>query len=191
MVSFPNLHILTGIKEMARESGQKFIGANRAPRVQIEYDVDVLGAQKKVQLPFIMGVMADFSGHPSGPVANVAERSFQEIDVDNFDDRMKSIKPSVNFTVPNELTGKDRLAIKLTFGCMDDFSPTGLAAKIDPLRELLEARTRLKNLISYLDGHENAERLIEETLKDPRLLELLAGKSGASDKAPTPEESGQ
>ncbi|WP_284279642.1 type VI secretion system contractile sheath small subunit [Limnobacter litoralis] len=81
-------------------SGQKFVGRNRAPRVQIEYDVEVYGAQKKVQLPFVMGVLSDLSGKPVEPLPPVADREFQEIDVDNFDSRMKSIKPRVAFQVP-------------------------------------------------------------------------------------------
>src|SRR6202021_2452656 len=90
---------------MAKASSQKFIARNRAPRVQIEYDVEVYGSQKKVELPFVMGVMADLSGKPADPLAPVADRKFLEIDVDNFDDRMKAMKPRVAFMVPNTLTG--------------------------------------------------------------------------------------
>src|SRR3974390_2933459 len=91
---------------MAKQSSQKFIARNRAPRVQIEYDVEVYGAQKKVQLPFVMGVMADLSGKPAEALAPVADRKFLEIDVDNFDSRMKAMKPRVAFQVPNTLTGE-------------------------------------------------------------------------------------
>ena len=91
-------------------SSQKFIARNRAPRVQIEYDVELYGAEKKVQLPFVMGVMADLSGKPAEPLPPVADRKFLEIDVDNFDARMKAMKPRVAFQVPNTLTGEGNLA---------------------------------------------------------------------------------
>src|SRR5687768_13989250 len=104
---------------MAKASSQKFIGRNRAPRVQIEYDVEVYGSEKKVQLPFVMGVMADLSGKPSSPLAPVAERKFLAIDVDNFDARLKSMQPRVAFNVENTLTGEGNLAVDLTFESMD------------------------------------------------------------------------
>ncbi|MEJ0046328.1 MAG: type VI secretion system contractile sheath small subunit [Rhodospirillales bacterium] len=108
---------------MAKASSQKFIARNRAPRVQIEYDVETYGAQKKVQLPFVVGVMSDLSGKPSEALPAIDDRKFLEIDVDNFDERMKAIKPRVAFTVPNTLTGEGNLAVDITFESMDDFSP--------------------------------------------------------------------
>lgn len=92
-------------------SSQKFIARNRAPRVQIEYDVELYGAEKKVQLPFVMGVMADLAGKPAEPQAAVADRKFLEIDVDNFDARLKAMKPRVAFNVPNVLTGEGNLSL--------------------------------------------------------------------------------
>ena len=129
---------------MATGSSQKFIARNRAPRVQIEYDVELYGAKKKVQLPFVMGVMADLSGKPAEPLAAVAERSFLEIDVDNFDDRLKAMKPRVAFSVANTLTGEGNLSVDITFDSMEDFSPEAIARKVGPLKKLLEARTQLK-----------------------------------------------
>src|SRR5215510_1969732 len=105
------------------KSSQKFIARNRAPRVQIEYDVELYGAEKKIELPFVMGVMADLSGKPAEALAPVADRKYLEIDVDNFDDRLKSMKPRVAFQVPNTLTGEGNMAVELTFQSMDDFSP--------------------------------------------------------------------
>ena len=119
---------------MATPSSQKFIARNRAPRVQIEYDVEVYGAEKKVQLPFVMGVMADLSGKPSEPLPGVADRKFLEIDVDNFDDRLKAMKPRVAFSVPNTLTGDGNMSVDITFDSMDDFSPAAVARKVEPLR---------------------------------------------------------
>src|ERR1700704_2583520 len=112
---------------MARASSQKFIARNRAPRVQIEYDVEVYGSEKKIQLPFVMGVMADLSGKPSEALPAVADRKYLEIDVDNFDERLKSMKPRVAFQVPNTLTGEGSVSVDLTFESMDDFSPAAVA----------------------------------------------------------------
>ncbi|PWC78333.1 type VI secretion system contractile sheath small subunit [Azospirillum sp. TSH64] len=159
---------------MATQSSQKFIARNRAPRVQIEYDVELYGAQKKVQLPFVMGVMADLSGTPAEPLQNVAERKFLEIDVDNFNERLKAMKPRVALQVPNSLTGEGNLSVDITFESMDDFSPAEIARKVEPLRKLLEARTQLSNLLTYMDGKAGAEELIQKTLSDPALLKSLA-----------------
>jgi type VI secretion system protein ImpB len=155
-------------------SGQKFVGRNRAPRVQIEYDVEVYGSQKKVQLPFVMGVMSDLSGKSEVPLAPVAERDFLEVDVDNFDARMKSIKPRVAFPAPNHLTSEGHLAVDITFESMDDFSPAAIARKVEPLRKLLEARQQLSNLLTYMDGKTGAEELLARLLADPALLKSLS-----------------
>src|SRR5882724_8869289 len=103
---------------MAKANSQKFIARNRAPRVQIEYDVEVYGSEKKVQLPFVMGVMSDLSGKPTDPLAPVADRKFLEFDVDNFDERLKSMKPRVAFQVPNTLTGEGNISVDITFDNM-------------------------------------------------------------------------
>ncbi len=163
-------------------SSQKFIARNRAPRVQIEYEVEVYGAQKKVQLPFVMGVMADLAGKPADPLAPVADRKFLEIDVDNFDNRLKAMKPRAAFRVPNTLTGEGEMSVDITFESMDDFSPAALARKIDPLNRLLQAREHLSNLVTYMDGKTGAEELIAKVLADPSLLQALAS-------APKPQES--
>jgi type VI secretion system protein ImpB len=155
-------------------SSQKFIARNRAPRVQIEYEVELYGAQKKVQLPFVMGVMSDLSGKPSEPLPPVADRKFLEIDVDNFDARMKAMKPRVAFQVPNSLTGEGNLAVDITFDSMDDFSPAAVARKVDGLKQLLEARQQLANLVTYMDGKTGAEELLAKVIKDEALLKSLA-----------------
>lgn len=158
---------------MAKPSSQKFIARNRAPRVQIEYDVELYGAQKKVQIPFVMGVISDLSGDSLTPPPPVDERKFLNFDADNFDERMKSMKPRVAINVPNTLTGEGNLAVDLTFESMDDFSPAAVARKVDALNKLLEARTQLSNLISYMDGKSGAEDLIAKALNDPALLKSL------------------
>jgi type VI secretion system protein ImpB len=162
---------------VAKASSQKFIARNRAPRVQIEYEVELYGAQKKVQVPFVMGVMADLSGDVAEPLPNVDERKFMAIDIDNFDERMKSMKPRVAFRVPNTLTGDGQLNVDITFESMDDFSPAAVARKVDALARLLEARTQLSNLVTYMDGKSGAEELISKVLNDPALLKSLADKA--------------
>src|SRR5271155_2844401 len=159
---------------MAKASSQKFIARNRAPRVQIEYDVETYGSEKKVQLPFVVGVMSDLSGKPTEPLPAIAARKMLEIYVDNFDDRLKAIKPRVAFTVPNTLTGEGNLAVDITFESMDDFSPAAVARKVDALNKLLEARSQLSNLVTYMDGKSGAEELIAKALNDPALLKSLA-----------------
>lgn len=157
-------------------SSQKFIARNRAPRVQIEYDVELYGAEKKVQLPFVMGVMSDLAGKSEAAQPSVADRKFLEIDVDNFDDRMKSMAPRTAFTVPNTLSGEGNMAVDITFQSMDDFSPAAIAAKVEPLKELLDARTQLSNLMTYMDGKTGAEELIAKITQDPALLKTLAAQ---------------
>lgn len=158
----------------AKNSGQKFIARNRAPRVQIEYDVEIYGSERKIQLPFVMGVIADLAGKQMDPMPDLAEREFMEVDIDNFDERMKSIKPRVAIQVPNTLTGDGQLNVDITFESMDDFTPARIARQVGALQQLLEARTELSNLLSYMDGKNGAERLIAQALQNPELLKSLA-----------------
>ena len=168
---------------MAKPSSQKFIARNRAPRVQIEYDVELYGAQKKVQVPFVMGVMADLSGDAKDPLPPVDDRKFAAIDIDNFDERMKSMKPRVAFAVPNTLTGEGNLSVDITFESMEDFSPAAVARKVDALNKLLEARQQLSNLITYMDGKSGAEDLLTKVLNDPALLKSLASQAKPADES--------
>ncbi len=167
---------------MGKQSAQKFIARNRAPRVQIEYDLEVYGAEKQINLPFVMGVMADLSGNPAEPLEKLNDRKFLEIDVDNFDERMKSMKPRVALRVPNTLSGEGDLSVDITFDSMEDFSPGAVAKKVDSLNKLLTARTELSNLLTYMDGKDDAEELIGKILNDPEVMKSLA-------EAPKPEES--
>jgi len=165
-------------------SSQKFIARNRAPRVQIEYDVELYGSKKKVQLPFVMGVLSDLSGKPAEPLPNVAERKFTDVDVDNFDAFLKAQKPRVAFQVPNTLTGEGNLNLDITFESMDDFSPAAVARKVGALSQLLEARTQLANLVAYMDGKSGAEELIGKMLTDPTLLKTIAAAPKPQDAQP-------
>jgi type VI secretion system protein ImpB len=159
---------------MAKSSSQKFIARNRAPRVQIEYDVEVYGAEKKVELPFVMGVMADLSGKPAEALPAVGDRKFLEIDSDNFDERLKSCKPRVSFQVPNTLSGEGNMSVEMTFESMDEFSPAAVARKVDSLNKLLQTRTELANLLTYMDGKDKAEELVGDLLNNPELMKSLA-----------------
>jgi type VI secretion system protein ImpB len=159
---------------MPQSQGQKFIQRNRAPRVQIEYDLEVYGSEKKIQLPFVMGVMADLVGKREEPLPPMSERKFLDIDVDNFNDRLKAYKPRVAFTVPNTLSGEGNLAVDLTFESLDDFTPDAIARKVEPLRKLLEAREKLSHLLTFMDGKDSAEELIARLLGDKALQQALA-----------------
>ena len=125
--------------------------------------------------------MANLSGNPAESLPEVSERKFLDIDVDNFDQRLKAMKPRVAFQVPSMLTGDGNLMIDLTFESMDDFSPAAVARKVDALGKLLEARQQLANLVTYMDGKTGAEQLIRQLLQDPALLQTLAA-------APKPAE---
>lgn len=164
---------------MAKSSGQKFIARNKAPRVQIEYDVELYGAEKKINLPFVMGVMSDLSGNPADPLPPVSDREMVEIDAENFNSRLKAMKPRVAYQVPNKLSGEGNLSVEMTFESMDDFSPGKVAENVDELKELLDARRELSNLLSYMDGKSGAEDLLGKVLGDKAALESLAGDASS------------
>ena len=168
---------------MGKDSGAKFIGRNRAPRVQIDYDCEVL-SEKKRELPFVMGVLADLSGKPEEPLPSLNDRKFVEIDNENFDDVLKSNKPRVAFQVDNTLTGEGKMNIDITFESMSDFSPDAIARKVEPLRKLLEARTQLSNLTSFMDGKDDAETVLQGLLENQALLKSLM-------ESAAPEEGGE
>jgi type VI secretion system protein ImpB len=163
------------------QSSQKNIARNRAPRVQIEYDVELYGAEKKEQLPSVMGVLSDLSGNAGKELPPVADRKFLEVSVDNFDERMKGVEPRVKMQVPNRLTGDGQMGVELKFEKLEDFSPGAVAKQVPALAKLLEARNQLANLITYMDGRTGAEELIAKVLQDKNLLETLAS-------SPKPEE---
>ena len=166
-------------------SSQKFIGRNRAPRVQIEYDVELYGAEKKVDLPFVMGVISDLSGKSNEGLPPLAERGFMEIGGDNFNERMESMKPRVAFSVPNVIGEEGgNIGVDLTFKSMEDFNPDAVAAKIPGVSDLLEARKQLAALVSYMDGKAGAEELIGKILKDPSLLKALSEQKATKKDEP-------
>lgn len=154
------------------ESTQHKLDRVRPPRVQITYDVEIGGAIQMKELPFVMGVMADLSGKPSDDVEvpKLKERKFTEIDRDNFNDIMASVKPRAAFRVANRLAGEDAeasvMSVDLTFTNMDSFTPVEVAKKVEPLRKLYEARRKLTDLLAKLDGNDNLDALLKEVLED-------------------------
>ncbi len=173
------------------QSSQKFIGRNRPPRVQIEYDVELYGAEKKVQIPFVMGVMADLAGkpRPDEPITPVLERKFLDIDADNFTDRLEAMRPHAAFRVPNTITGEGEIPVDLTFKSLDDFSPDAIARNVDGLKQLLEARTQLDTLLTQMDGKTGAEDLIVELIQDESLQKALTSVSNSTDESPDEQSS--
>ncbi|MFK3968896.1 type VI secretion system contractile sheath small subunit [Ensifer adhaerens] len=161
---------------MAKASSQKFIARNRAPRVQIEYDVELYGSEKKVELPFVIGVLSDLTGKSSTEQPPLAERKMLEFDIDNFDARLRSLQPRVAFNVDNTLTGQGKLPIDITFESMRDFLPSEVARKVPGLAKLLEARMQLSNLLTYMDGKAGAEDMVAKLLSDPEILKGLSQK---------------
>lgn len=161
---------------MASDSGQKFIKRNRPPRVHISYQ-DPYEANKQVELPFIMGVMADLSGNASDVAKpTMAERKFANVDMDNLDSYMASVKPAMAFRVENKLGGEgtgEQMGLKLTFQKMADFDPAAVARQVPAVRALLEAREQLANLQRYMDGKVAAEQKLRELLSSPELMRAV------------------
>jgi type VI secretion system protein ImpB len=177
---------------MSSDSGQKFIKRNRPPRVQISYE-DPYDAQKKVELPFVMGVMSDLSGNASQvDKPSVADRKFSDVDMDNVDAYMKSVAPAAQFRVEDKLSGEanQKMGVNLTFSSMEDFSPAGVAKQVPALNALLEARAQLSNLQRYMDGKVAAEDQLKKLLADPKLMAALNARKaeGKAEDEPKDED---
>lgn len=165
------------------DSGQKFIGRNRKPRVHITYDVETYGARKSVELPFVMGVISDLSGKSEVAKKELKDRDFTEFDVDNFDKRMAAIAPRAAFLVDNEIEGEGKIGVDLTFKKMEDFEPGKVAQSVPALAKLLEARQQLNDLLIMMDGKQNATELLDKVLKDENLLKALSAAKAEKDAA--------
>ena len=151
------------------ESVQRKLERVRAPRVHISYEVETGGAIEMKELPFVMGVLGDFTGHPAEPLAKLKERKFAEVTPDNFDDVLKSMKPHLNLTVENLLSDEPdagKIPVDLSFKSLDDFSPDRVATQVDPLKKLLELRTQLADLRGSLQGNEKLEEILQATIAD-------------------------
>jgi len=164
---------------MARDSGQKFIRRNRPPRVHITYE-NPANAEEKVEIPFVMGVMADLSGNTPGvEKSEIPERKFLDFDMDNLDSRMAAIQPGVSFRVENKLNddSEEKMGIQLRFNKMADFDPAAVARQVPAVAKLLEARQQLANLQRYVDGKVAAEQHLRTLLSDPQLMLAMKNRT--------------
>lgn len=166
---------------MARESTQHKLDRVRPPRVQITYDVEVGDAIEVKELPFVLGVMGDFTGQPTDPLPRLKDRKFVEVNPDNFDSVLESMKPHLSFSVENKLSedpDAGNLKVDLNFRSLDDFSPDQVARQVKPLRDLLDLRQRLQDLRGSLQGNDKLEELLRGAVSDPEKLAKLRAEMG-------------
>ena len=165
-----------------KDSIQKRLERVRPPRVQLTYDVEKGDAIEQKELPFVMGVLADFSGNPKEPLPKLRDRKFVNVDLDNFDEVMKGIAPRAAYRVKNELSPEGgEFAVDMTFEKLEDFRPEAVVEKVEPLRKLLEARSKLADLRNKLAGNEKLEDILNDVLTSTEKLAELS-------KAATPTE---
>src|SRR6266852_9690809 len=176
---------------MARESTQHKLDRVRSPRVHITYDVEVGGAIELKELPFVIGVLGDFTGQPEQPLAKLKERKFVEVNPDNFDSVLEGMKPHLSFSVENKLSEDPdaaNLKVDLKFKSMDDFDPENVAKQVKPLKELLDLRTKLSDLRGSLQGNDKLEQALLEAVGNTDKLNRLKAEMGGGTAAP--EEGG-
>jgi type VI secretion system protein ImpB len=173
---------------MAKESTQHKLDRVRKPRVQITYDVEINGAMQLKELPFVLGVMGDYSGKSDKPLPALKDRKFVEIDRDNFNEALAGMAPRLTFRVDDKLTGKEgqQLNVELRFNNMDDFSPENVVKQVEPMRKLLETRDKLKNLLNKMEGNDKLEAMLEKVIKSTESREQLTKDLGV-DREPEPE----
>jgi type VI secretion system protein ImpB len=165
---------------MAAESTQKKLSRVRPPRVHITYDVEIGDAIEMKELPFVAGVLADLSGKPEEALPRLRDRQFVQIDRDNFNQVLKGMTPRLAYRVDNKLTDEDtKLGVELRFNHMDDFTPENVVNQVDPLKKLLEARRRLSDLLSKMDGNDRLVELMEEVIGNTNALEKLSKEAGS------------
>ena len=173
---------------MSSESYQKKLDRVRRPRVQITYDVETNGALQKRELPYVVGVMADLSGQPKDPLRPMKERKFVPIDRDNFNQVLEKSAPRVAMRVDNKLTDDNsKLAVELNFKNMDDFDPAAIAKQVPALKELLEMRNRLTQLMSKMEGNDKLETLLGDVLQNTEKAMALAKEIGIKPEGETPQ----
>ena len=155
----------------------------RPPRVHITYDVETEGAVVQKDLPFVVGVLGDFSGDPTEPLKPLKDRKFVQIDRDNFNEVMARMTPGLNLKVENTLKGDgSEMGVQLKFKSLDDFAPANLVKQVDPLRKLLETRDKLRDLLSKVDRSEDLENILEQVLENTDQLKKLSSELGAGKK---------
>jgi len=164
---------------MAKESLQHTLDRVRAPRVHITYDVEIGDAIQMKEIPFVVGVLGDYSGKPDEPLPRLKDRKFIEIDRDNFDNVLEGMKPRLAYRVDNKLTGDDtKMAVELRFKKIDDFHPENVADQIPPVKKLVEARRRLSDLLNKLDGNDRLDELLQDVIASTDSLEKLGEEIG-------------
>lgn len=166
---------------MARESTQHKLDRVRPPRVQITYDVEIGDAIEIKELPFVLGVMGDFTGQSVEPLPRLRDRKFTEVNPDNFDQVLAGMKPHLAYSVENKLSEDSdagQLKVDLHFKSMDDFAPENVVRQVKPLRELMDLRQRLSDLRGTLQTNEQLEEALMKTAKDPKALEALKAELG-------------
>ena len=162
------------------ESVNRKLERVRAPRVHIKYEVETGGAIEMKELPFVMGVLGDFTGQPKEPLAKLKERKFVEVTPDNFDDVLKSMKPRVSMRVDNTLKGDgSELSVELSFEKLSDFEPEAIVRQVEPLRKLLEVRGQLKDLQSRTEGNDRLEEMLNEVIDNEALRAKMKDATGA------------
>lgn len=177
-----------------KESTQHKLDRVRSPRVHITYDVEVGGAIENKELPFVLGVLGDYAGMPEEPLARVKDRKFVEIDRDNFDQVLAGMKPRLAYRVENKLTDDGtKLGVDLRFSGMDDFHPDNVVQQVEPLRKLVEARRKLSDLRSKMDGNDKLEQILNDIVSDSGAQKELSAalgidKPASGDEAPVKEE---
>ena len=174
---------------MAKESLQHTLDRVRSPRVQITYDVEVGDAIEMKEIPFVVGVLADLSGKPDEPLPKMKERKFVEIDRDNFNNVLAGMKPRLAYRVDNKLTRDGgQLAVELRFKSLEDFHPEQIAKQVDPLRKLVDARSRLSELLNKLDGNDRLDELLQDIVSSSDSLEKLGKEAGIDKKRDEPNK---
>jgi type VI secretion system protein ImpB len=173
---------------MASESQQKKLSRVRKPRVHITYDVEIGDARVKKELPFVVGVLGDFSGNPTQPLKSFKDRKFVQIDRDNFNDVMARMTPGLNMRVENTLKGDgSEMGVQLKFNSMDDFEPGRIIEQVEPLKKLMETRQKLTELLGKVDLADDFEKQLEDLLKDPSKIKQASGVfNPAAKAAPAP-----
>lgn len=165
---------------MAKESTQHKLDRVRKPRVQITYDVELNGAMQLKELPFVVGVMGDFSGKPDQALPPLKDRKFVQIDRDNFDSVLAAMNPRVAYRVDDKLSGSEgnKLNVELRFKGIDDFAPENVARQVEPLRQLLDTREKLKNLLNRMDGNDKLEELLSQIINSAEARTALSQSLG-------------
>ncbi len=168
-----------------KESIQQKLKRVRPPRVQITYDVEIGGAIELKELPFVVGVLGDFSGQPEQPLPRMKDRKITEVDRDNFDQVLAGMAPRVAMAVENKMAGDgSKMGVDMKFSSLQDFEPDQVAQKVDPLRKLVEARQRLSDLLSKADGNEKLEQMLNDVLQNAGSQKQLANALGLSPEGP-------